>query len=254
MMPDKDTRDIQAYLRGTLPSIRRAKFEARLQNDAEFNAQFSELKPLIEAVDDINLENKIKEIIKNEREIPSVAEEMGVKIEKPIKISFGKQLVRYAVAASIVLLLGIFWYDSTMNSRTYKKFYEPEIAEVRGNIIASCPDKNILALYYQRNYKSLLNLLEKQPSIACNEHYKGLCYMELSDFPKAISSFIKATKTDERIIKQRAEWYLGLSFLGNNEPEKAKEIMNKIISTPEHQYEILAKDMVDELNKKSILF
>jgi tetratricopeptide (TPR) repeat protein len=254
MTPDKNTRDIQAYLRGTLPSVRRAKFEARLQNDAAFNAQFLEMKPLFEAIDEINLENRIKEIISDKE---AKIEELDVKIDKPqrpIEKLFGNSIVRYAVAASMVILLVIFWHDFTMSSRVYEKFYEPENTDVRGHEIAECPDKNTLVLYYQGNYKSILNLLAKKPVNPCNDYYKGLCYMELGDFQKAILSFNVATKSSEIIIKQRAEWYLGLAFLKNDEPEKSKEMMKKIINTPEHQYEVLAKDLLDELNKKPILF
>lgn len=40
MLPDKETRDIQAYLDDTLPPLRREKFELRLKNDPDFKARF----------------------------------------------------------------------------------------------------------------------------------------------------------------------------------------------------------------------
>ena len=252
MIPDKDTRDIQAYSKGLLPRIRREKFEERLQSDAEFKAKYEELNPILQALEDIDVEEKLKTIItrkkENEREIVSLTEE---KKDNYLPI---QKIISYGLAASIMVLIGIFWHDSTMNSRAYSKFYEPENSVVRGNEITNCPDKATLELYYQRNYKALLDNLEKQPSAPCNEYYKALCYLEMKDFPKAILSFKEATKTSELPTKQRAEWYLGLAFLKNDEPEKAKEMMVKIMNTPEHQYETLAKDLVEELNKKPILF
>ncbi len=252
MIPDKDTRDIQAYSKGLLPRIRKEKFEERLQHDAEFKAKYEELNPILQALEDIDVEEKLKVIItrkkENEREIVSLTEEKKTN-SPPIQ-----KILSYGLAASIMVLIGISWHDFTMNSRAYSKFYEPETSVVRGNEIANCPDKAMLELYYQRNYKILLDNLEKQPSVPCNEYYKGLCYLEMKDFQKAILSFMEAIKSEERPIKQRAEWYLGLAFLRNDEPEKAKEMMGQIMNTPEHQYETLAKDLVDELNKKPILF
>lgn len=252
MIPDKDTRDIQAYSKGLLPRIRREKFEERLQNDAEFKAKYEELNPILEALEDIDVEEKLKVIIArkkdNEREIVSLTQEKKT-TSLPIQ-----RITNYALAASIMILIGIFWHDFTMNSRAYGKFYEPETDGIRGNEAANCPAKTTLNLYYQRNYKALLDLLEKQPITPCNEYYKGLCYMEMKDFLKAILSFTETIKTPEQSTKQRAEWYLGLAFLKNNEPEKAKEMMVKILNTPEHQYEVLAKDLMAELEKKPILF
>jgi anti-sigma factor RsiW len=63
MLADKETRDIQAYLRGTLPRSRREAFERRLQDEPALRQRMDELTPLLDGLDRMALEDRIQAII-----------------------------------------------------------------------------------------------------------------------------------------------------------------------------------------------
>ena len=247
MLPDKDTRDIQAYLDDTLPQVRRDKFELRLQNDLEFKARFEELKPILETIGDIQYENRIRKIVE---EIGQTKPEIRPikKIQSPYV-----RIFQYVAAACILLFLGIVWYDSTSNNRLYSEYYNPETA-FRGNTIEGCPDENTLNLYYKKEYNNFLNATEKSPQTLCTNYYKGLCLLELSEIEKAKCLFSTGINSDDIYIKQSSEWYLALSLIKLGEEQKAIEMLQKIINIKGHQYEVVAKNLLLELQKKPILF
>ncbi len=250
MIPDKETRDIQAYLNRTLPRVRRDKFEQRLLNEPDFKAKFDELKPLLETIEAIQTENSFKESMLNQPVYEQVS--TPIKILNPPPSSI-KLISQYAVAASIVLLIGIFWYDSTLSSRLYDDYYKPQ-SEFRGSQIKECPSDSALALYYQKRYSTLLQKLDKNLSTSCNEYYQGLCLLALNKTNEAKIKLQSGLKTDDRIIQQSAEWYLGLVSLKLKEKGKAIKIFTKISITPEHQFERMAKDILQDLREKPLLF
>ena len=249
MIPDKETRDIQAYLRGTLPKIRREKFEQRLLTDTVFAQKYNDLKPIFETLLDIQQEQGIKAILEE-------SEETQFEEEPPVKepISLFKRVTQYAIAASVLLLLGTVWYDSTYNSRLYDSFYESEKEGTRGVLSEECPDTITISLYYQKKYIEMLDVLNKQPASPCSAYYKGLCYLELEDGVKAISLFKQAQSSNNKFIKNSADWYMSLAYLKNDEEEKAKEVLEQILKTNEHQYELRAKDLKIKLEKEPFLF
>jgi len=247
MIPDKETRDIQAYLRGTLPKIRRENFEQKLLNDAEFKARFDEMKPVITALADIQIEQKVKEFIEQKKQA-------GSEITPIRKLqSLYIRTFQYAAAACVLLFLGIIWYDSTVNNRLYDEYYTPENA-FRSNTIEGCPNENTLTLYYQKDYKSFLEVIQKRSPTVCSDYYQGLCFLALKDLKKAESLLSKTINADDNYIKQSSEWYLALTFLKMNEEQKATIILEKMVNSKGHQYEVMAKKLLAELKKKSILF
>ncbi len=253
MIPDKETRDIQAYLRGTLPKIRRDKFEIRLQNEPAFKAKVDALSPIFETLEDIARETKIKEIITTQHIIEPVLEnQTNIPIRK-VKPLF-QRVFQYAAAACVLLLIGVVWYDSTSSSRLYREYYHAEAEGGRGISIDNCPDKISISLYYQKAYQAFLESTSKQALSPCLAYYKGLCYLETNENSKAIGLFKQGLQSSDNYIKQSSEWYLGLALIKNNQEDKAKDVFKQILKTPEHQYEINAKELVVKLDKEPFLF
>lgn len=240
MIPDKDTRDIQAYLRGTLPRVRREKFELRLQNDINFKTKFDELSPILDALKDIHDEDKIKKIIEE-------APPRGMTI-------LYKRVWQYAAAVCLLILGGVFWHDSTMDSRLSKGVSEP-IGVSQGASIDECPDQSILQLYYNGNYQSLIDKLKEKEQNPCVSFYEGMAYLGLEDVPKAIPLLSSGTKSTDIEIKQYAEWYLSNAYINTHEKEKARAILKQIAeSSDQHRFRRAASELLIELDKKPILF
>jgi hypothetical protein len=63
MLTDKDIRDIEGYLKGLLPPHREERFRERLNREPELKAEFEALSPMLNALEEIKIENKVREII-----------------------------------------------------------------------------------------------------------------------------------------------------------------------------------------------
>jgi hypothetical protein len=251
MMPDKETRDIQAYLNRTLPRVRREKFEQRLLDEPEFRARFEELKPLLDSIEMIQMENHFKEMMNNEDQFEE-EHKPAEKLKDIVKLPL-ERVAGYAVAASVILLLGVFWYDSTLSSRLYDDYYKPEMPS-RANRTADCPDEATVNLYYQKEYTTLLQKLAQNPLNPCRDYYEGLGLMALNQTQEAQKKIENALQSSDKIIKQSAEWYLGLLRLKQKDTQKAIDLFTRITATPEHQFGTLAKDILKDLEEKPIIF
>jgi hypothetical protein len=103
MITDKDIRDIQAYNKGLLPPHREERFKERLINDPELKAKFDELNPMLRALEEINFENKIREIItKKVIDYEPVMQEM-IAPQKVVPIY--KRMWVYVAAACVVVFV-----------------------------------------------------------------------------------------------------------------------------------------------------
>jgi len=52
----------------------------------------------------------------------------------------------------------------------------------------------------------------------------------LKEYDSAIKYFEKVVKTEEGRFHQTAQWYLALSYIGNNEIKKAEKTLNEIVA------------------------
>jgi hypothetical protein len=251
MIQDKDTRDMQAYVRGLLTSIRREKFEERLQNDLDFKAKFDEMRPIIEVSDSMHLEGQIsKRVLKDD----FISSEKEIPTDNLKKLLFSR-IVQFAAAASVMILIGIFWHDSTMDSRAYDSQYQAITGISAGLTNDECPNQDLLNLYFNKKYQPLLDSLSKKPPLPCVSFYVGMSYLGLEDADKAIPLLSEGIQSKDPDIKQKAEWYLTLAYLKNHERDKAKAQLGKIIeTTQQHRYKPFANELLVELNKKPILF
>jgi tetratricopeptide (TPR) repeat protein len=272
MIPDKETRDIQAYLNDTLPQIRRDKFELRLQNEPEFKARFEELKPILETIEDIQYENRIREIVeeikKNESDgnlIPSVASNPSDKMAAMQSKTSFKKFFQYAIAASLFLIVGVFEYQVEHEATISKELsenlsireFEDEKNAVKGGNDNNCPNEETLNFYYKGEYQTFLAKLSKQVESSCNTYYTGLCLLRLNKIDDAIKSLEKvkkSTASDDTYLREAAEWNLCLAFLKKNEKQKTINELDKIIKTSDHNFEIKARELSDSLKKSYIFY
>lgn len=164
--------------------------------------------------------------------------------------------VWHLAAASFALLLvvGGLWYILSnkpfSTDRLVSKYYKPAhpILQVRSFEISSDDAfKEAFNFYQQNDYKNALkyfNTLENQ--ITAN-FYSGICYIELEQFNKAVSSFEYVVNDKDNLFVEQAEWYLGLIYLMNNQKDEALDQFNNI-SKSDSYYASQAKEILKYLN------
>ncbi len=89
-----------------------------------------------------------------------------------------------------------------------------------------------MATFARGNYKKALSrfetILKTYPDDINANFYGGLCYYNLGEHDKAISTFNKCLLSEFINFNEEAEWYLAKSYLANGEKEKAISLFKKI--------------------------
>lgn len=257
MILDKDIRDIQAYQNGLLPEFRRVKFEERLQYDLEFRTKYEELAPLLDGLNSLREEDNIKKSIVEvfEEQDPLVEENSESQLlEKPLKKIPKKYLFIYwAIAASLCIFIGVRWHDNIAMNDLYDEYYAFNTNTSRGSTNESCVTKSQLELLSKKQFQTLLDVLSASSnSNECIDYYKGICYLGLHKSSLAITSFKNTTNSVDIELKDNAEWYIALAYLQNHDKKKAKEQLLYILSVPDHQYELLAQELLGKIERQMI--
>lgn len=90
-------------------------------------------------------------------------------------------------------------------------------------------------------------LLEMDPNSATIKFYLGVSYMQVEDYVKSHMLFDQVINGDSFFAEQ-ATWYKGLSYLAQNETDKAKKTF-KVLAKNENPYSAKAKKIIKKLEK-----
>jgi hypothetical protein len=112
MLTDKDIRDIEGYLKGLLPPHREERFRERLNREPELKAEFEALSPMLNALEEIKIENKVREIITTQ--IPDDKPVTEERVVPPEIVPLYKRMWVYVAAACVLVLVvvGIDYRDN----------------------------------------------------------------------------------------------------------------------------------------------
>lgn len=226
---------IEKYFEGSLTPEEKITFTKLLEEDTDFAATFAFEK---------NVKNAI---ILNER---AALKQKLQSFEKPKKAY--KWLY---VAASVVLLLGIFtWNNLTTNyDSLYSEYYQtyPNTVSpiVRGENTTDIKS-NAFYAYDSGNYEEAITLFSEIYTNDGDDYaifYKGLSYMELEKYNEALKTFNLHNYTKENTFTPFFRWYAALSHLKLKNKEQAILRLEKLAQTDNPQKEA-AKRLLSELD------
>ncbi len=247
MLSDKDIRDIQGYLKGLLPPNREERFRDRLNNEPELKAKFDELSPMLNALEEISFEYKIREIIT--KKVPDY-EPVMQETNTPQKVVplYKRMWVYVAAACVLVVVGGVVWESNNLSK--ISNSIEYQIDEGLGANENACPDPILLNLYRQKQYEKFVKLIENKSNTNCENLYKGVSLLALNTNNKAIE-VLKPLSLDssDTFIQENAQWYLALAYLKTNDRTMAIEQLRSIIKIKNHEYGQLANEMLATLEK-----
>ncbi len=241
---------LEAYLDGTLPAAEREAFEARLTTDEALRQELATQRAMRRALSVRGFQHQLQQARRRQEGTGS-----GIQTQRAgrvIRPRWGLPAWQtYAVAASVavVLLAGVWVWTGGFRSpaeRAFDEFYQPE-AQSRGG----CPQElPAFARYVERNYEAALLQASAQTddSTRCLTYFQGLTYLALKRPSEAIARLTEATRSPERLIRIRAEWYLVMAYLQAGQPDTAKQVLLRIATTPdlENPYRAPARRMMDE--------
>lgn len=154
-----------------------------------------------------------------------------------------KKLYWMSAVAAAALLLAILWpafqgilrptYEKTAQAYLAERFPAREIR--KGTQEMEVARLEAADAYIREDYQQAIALRKAAAgSSAANssDHfYLGLCYLYLKEAqPKlAIQHLQKAREMDKGQLQQEIDWFLGLAYIQNGEPDKAREALQEIV-------------------------
>ncbi|HUR66061.1 MAG TPA: hypothetical protein VMZ03_06890 [Chitinophagaceae bacterium] len=242
---DNSTPDILIqYLDGELPGNEQQDLQQKLEQDAGMQQQLDTLRSATDVIRFYGLKQKIAGLH------VEMMDELLPGVKKMHPISPGRKLIRYsiAVAASLLLLFGAFKLFNPKGSSPDKifasRYVTYELVTMRdGNGMETKVEK----AYRSKNYTEVLRIHDmNEDHTPLGEFLCGAAALETKDLPKAIKCFNEVLdahrQTGEGIMKDEAEYYLSLSYIRNQEYERALLLLNTIGNDPAHKY----NDKVDD--------
>ncbi len=230
---------IDSYFLGTLTESEQHEFHSLLESDAQFKEEVDYRRDL-QKVLVAERKDDLRRVFKNSEQAFA---------GKPSKPS--SAILKYAMAACIALLLGVFGYFSLFNSPTpqdlfadnfepYRNVIEPI---VRSNDDTAVNPKIVAFTNYEKgNYKEASQQFKELYSESNESYYlfyQANTHLQLGETSKAIVLFKEhQTKIDE--FQDKSKWYLALAFLQQEDLEKCKEILNKIVSEETYNHKLAA--------------
>ncbi len=153
-------------------------------------------------------------------------------------------------SVSTLIFLGKSKID---NDSVYEAFYKPLNIDYQTRSVKNTNDLFFLGIseFANGNYTTAIKIFNTVPDTS--DFYpsvclvKGLSYMELEDFNKAVNEFENIKKGDQ-ILKTTMNWYLGLCYLKMDKLEEAEIIFNSLANNDSY-YSENAKVVLKKLRK-----
>lgn len=230
---------IAKYFQNQLSAEEKVQFDKLMSSNKEFKEQ-------------VMFEEKVKKSIVQQEHINFKQYLKNVEQSLPRK----KNKTRwYLVAASILMLvsLGLLWnLNANSPDKLFDSYYKvasnTSFPIVRNNTASDELTKAFIA-YESKAYNQAQTLFAEAYKNSNNSEllfYLGISFLETGDTKKAIETFLKHIKFNDRLAG-KSNWYLALTYLKANDVERSKKILKKIASNSTNYNYKKAKSLYSKL-------
>ena len=230
------------YLQSEMTAAEKTDFEKQLAEDPEFASEFETFKTV-----QLQLENKFG--FEAERE--AFKENLTQISEKHFNKNKPKVVLMrpwyYAVAASIIILFGLFFFDYNQNP-SFNDYNHPEQAHFTERSTTNVHLLQAEKAFNTRKFKDAIPFFEvalkeaKTPEI---QYYYGVSLLETSEYKKAETVF-NELKTTSPVYKDKSLWNLALIKLKQKDYKGCKQILQTISQDYEDYDEV--QELLDALD------
>lgn len=243
-----DFNRIEEYLDGQLSSGDSQEFKLLLDTNPDLELELSFRKELNEALRDKTFLEFRKMV--NERTQSKGSTSTTFSIKKDILRTWHLAAASFA----LILVVGGLWYILSnkpySTERLVSKYYKPAGPILQFRSVEFNADdalKEAFGFYKQNDFNNALKYFNSLENQITAKFYSGICYIELEQFQKAISSFEYVINDKDNLFVEQADWYLGLIYLMNNQKNQAVDQFKKI-SNSDSYYSNQAEEILRYLN------
>jgi len=218
------------YLSKKLSSEAIINFESRLKTDLEFNQSYNTYKELSSFLEH-KFENEAHSKAFQDN-LKNISNSHFNKSEEELtnKKSKLRGLYKYAIAACIALLFGIFTFNQ-FSTPTYSDFSNHETISLTVRGANNDALKTAESAFNSHNYakaadafKYLIKLDSTNPEF---KFYQAICSIEMNNFEKS-DTLLNDLKNGNSAYKNKAIWYLALSRLKQNDNDACIKFLKSL--------------------------
>ena len=211
---DKNRHLISKYLEGELDSGEIARFEEALLEDRELREEVDLYREVDGAIADT-------EVLELRAQLDELHEELTPQLEKR---KATKRVLRYAVAASVAVVISLgtysLFFKKVTDNKIVSQFYKPYDVTLVNRSANSDLDETLriaLLKYENKDYNEAIRLFQKaleiNPKMVASNLYSGISYFEIKEYQKADKSLSRVIEQNDNLYIEQARWYLGFCYL-----------------------------------------
>lgn len=232
-----DSTLLDNYFNGLLSAEEVRTVLARVETDPEFREAFT-LRQKMESFP--RRETERAAFVSTLRTVG--AEYFAGKTGEPPSLRIARNNVRrwMALAASLTLLAAAIWFFNRPTTPTYAQYasHAPLSLTVMGNTEQAKTEAE--AAFGQKDYAGALSALAKvlalEPDNLKAKFYQGICLLELQRAAEARAVF-EPLAAGQTALREDAVWYVGLSYLQEQNIEACKTTLASIQQRAAHYKE-----------------
>jgi len=230
-MEEQDYIQFETYISGEMSQNELLDFENRLQTDSKFNEAFQIYK---------DLSSHLKHEIANEQEASDFKANLDVvsslyfnkhEVDQPKeKVSQKSNFYKYAVAASVIVLLGFFVLNQ-LSDPTYEDYNDFHSISLMTRSSGDEVTMEAEESFNAKNYKDALIafniILEDDFANLEIQLYKSIALVETNQFEEGDDLLLKIINGSSA-YRDNAKWILALSYLKQENKSGCIEVLKTI--------------------------
>lgn len=264
----KNYNKIDSYLKGKMSDSEKEEFKNKIEATPKLAEEVEWQRLEGEVIDLMAIEDSMQtklDALKNK----ILTEEATNEKDKIKSINSGKRLnfyVRMSIAASLLVLIGVFFYGKKNYSNQSLLSYgyqleEPDYSNTRQSGGSSNEPK------FEERYIDILQLKKSSLAVEAIQYFSsfqnssnplyinaklnlGHSYILNQNFQKAVETFEEINNSPgvNSRFQQMATFYKAIALIGIDEGEKAKNVLRNIEQTNGHRYKASAEKMLKKLD------
>ena len=221
----------ERYLNHSLDASDREEFERLLKENPEFKNEFEGTKALILGIEAAALKNQL-DLYHNE--IDNEEKTETIKNRKFKNRWFKLKVLPYAMAASVLLALGLFFYENKTpsNQEVFAKHFTPD-----PGLPTTMGSTNNFEFYdgmvdykrgkYGEAIEKWLAIQKRDSKNDTLNYFLGVAFLAQGNEISAQKYLSEAAKNSKGSFENETYYYLGLAYLKANNPIEAKKNLEK---------------------------
>lgn len=246
----QDSEWIDAYLLDELSESQKRAFEEELAENNELKEKVDAYRAVKDGVEASGRE-ELKERLK-------ALEERVTRESKSSKKTMAWYSSRIA-AVLILFILPLYFILSNLNEvdseEVFASHFKPYPVLANGTVRGDAADGPLsegLRAYQNGDYTlaitKLENIKKRDEGFSNGRFYLALSHLANEDAVQAIPVLGALAEDDEFKLNEQAKWYLGLAFLRNDQPDKARDTFQELYETTQDStFKVKAQNVLDEL-------